>query len=283
MKFADNGFQYTIHDTTLQALYVPFAARVKARTRALLDAAVKPCAYGVGGVLLLALAPRMPVAWLSTVTLVLVAGWLAMIRVVRVRYVTTLKATLSARGALDLDADLVLDAGGRAALLGVLERGRPREQRVAIERLAGERAPEVTQAFEGLVGADDAQVRAAALTALATRPDAHPEVTAGALIDVDPQVRTAAARTYSALAGDESVDALHGLLRDPDMRVRVAALGGLLRDGGIEGDVLGERGWRSSLPPRSRRIAGRQPRCSASWVPGRTARSGASSTIQIQA
>jgi ATP/ADP translocase len=50
MKFADNGFQYTIHDTTLQALYVPFASAAKARTRAFLDAVVKPLSYGLGGV-----------------------------------------------------------------------------------------------------------------------------------------------------------------------------------------------------------------------------------------
>ena len=61
MKFADNGFQYTIHETTLQALYVPFPARAKARTRALLDAVVKPCAYGAGGLVLVLLAQRCPV------------------------------------------------------------------------------------------------------------------------------------------------------------------------------------------------------------------------------
>ena len=54
MKFADNGFQYTIHDTTLQALYVPFPLAVKARTRAFLDAVVKPLSYGLGGLALVA-------------------------------------------------------------------------------------------------------------------------------------------------------------------------------------------------------------------------------------
>lgn len=62
MKFADNGFQYTIHETTLQALYVPFAADVKARTRALLEAVVKPLSYGLGGAALILPAAR----WCST-------------------------------------------------------------------------------------------------------------------------------------------------------------------------------------------------------------------------
>ena len=42
MKFADNGLQYTLHDTTMQSLYVPFSAATRARTRALLEGAIKP-------------------------------------------------------------------------------------------------------------------------------------------------------------------------------------------------------------------------------------------------
>ena len=68
MKFADNGFQYTIHDTTLQALYVPFVAATRARTRVFLDAVVKPIAYGLGGLLLLLFARHISVQALSYVS-----------------------------------------------------------------------------------------------------------------------------------------------------------------------------------------------------------------------
>ena len=82
MKFADNGFQYTIHETTLQSLYVPFPAAAKARTRAFLDAVAKPLAYALGGVLLLLFAKPLGTIGLSWVALGATVGWLAIVPVV---------------------------------------------------------------------------------------------------------------------------------------------------------------------------------------------------------
>jgi ATP/ADP translocase/HEAT repeat protein len=256
MKFADNGFQYTIHETTLQALYVPFAAKVKARVRALLEAVVKPCSYGAGGLVLALLAPHLSVAQLSAVTTPLVVVWLVLIPIVRRRYQRALEATLSARGEIALDGDVVLDASGREALLRVLEHGEPRHALAALEQLEGDASPRVGGALGRLVREGAAPVRAAALGYLAGRPEAPSEIARSCLADGDAEVRAAAAEAFARSAKDEAVAGLVPLLDDPDLEVRAQALAGLLRDGGVEGTV--ESGARLahllSSPGREERI-----------------------------
>ena len=242
MKFADNGFQYTIHDTTLQALYVPFPVAVKARTRAFLDAVVKPLSYGLGGVALIALVPLLPpgnVQGLSFLTVALVVAWLGVIPTVRRRYLRNLEATLTARGALALEHEQVLDAAGRQALLGALRGGEPRRILVAMEQLAGERSRPFVEAIQDLAAHSDATVREAALRELTNHEDADPAPAQAALADAEHDVRAAAATAFSTLARDESVDPLVALLDDGKRDVRVAALAGLLRYGGIEGGIVG--------------------------------------------
>jgi ATP/ADP translocase/HEAT repeat protein len=239
MKFADNGFQYTIHETTLQALYVPFAAEVKARTRAMLDAVVKPLSYGAGGVALVLLVPLLDVHQLSFVTVPLVVAWIALIPLVRRRYLRSLEATLSARGALALESEDFLDAGGRRALLSTLERGEPRQVLVALEQVAGEQHVEVRDAVARLTAHPDHAVRTAALYQVAATAHGDRASTRRSLSHPDPDVRAAAAAAFAALAEDEGIEALEVAFEDPHPDVRVAALAGVLRHGGVDGAVVG--------------------------------------------
>jgi len=239
MKFADNGFQYGIHETTLQALYIPFAPEVKARTRAFLDAVVKPLSYGMGGLALVFLAPHLGVEQLAYVSVPVVVLWLALIPLVKRRYTRALEATLSARGALALDHEFLLDSDGRGVLVSALETGTPRQALIALEQLGGERTAPVADAVAKLAMHVDPQVRTAALYRLAWMGGADPEAARGALGDPDPRVRAAAAAAHAALARDDAVDALAPLLADRAPDVRVAALAGLLKHGGVEGGIVG--------------------------------------------
>ncbi len=241
MKFADNGFQYTIHETTLQALYVPFPASTKARTRAFLDAVIKPLSYGAGGVVLLVGAPLVypAVHQLSWLVAALVVAWLAVIPLVKRRYLRTLRSTLSARGSLAFDGEFVLDSEARHALLAALESGDPRFALAALEQLESDRSPEIAAAVEKLVHSPDPDVRAAAVERLAALPDADAELVRQRIGDSHAAVRKVAVSAYAAMAGDEAVGALVELLDDPRRPVRVAALVGLMRHGGIEGQIAG--------------------------------------------
>jgi ATP/ADP translocase/HEAT repeat protein len=239
MKFADNGLQYTIHDTSLQSLYVPFPARVKARTRALLDVAIKPLAYGLGGLVLVLLARRLPVHHLSLVTSALVLLWLALIPATRRLYQATLQRTLSTRGATALEQEPVLDAAGRQALRAMLESPDPRRVLLALEHLAED--PEAAPAgyWRPLLAHEDVRVRVAALRGLPEGARLPEEVWRRVLSDPSPEARAAGARYVARLRGDEGIDALLPALADGALEVRVAAAAGLLRHGGVEGSLLG--------------------------------------------
>jgi ATP/ADP translocase/HEAT repeat protein len=243
MKFADNGFQYTIHDTTLQALYVPFPERVKARTRALLDAVVKPASYGVGGLVLVLLASRLSVTWLSAVVVGLVALWLATVPWVRARYVAALQRTLGLHGAMELEASASLASEATRVLHDVLARGDAEVAALALEQLEGPLPKALVPDVEKLALRGDPRVRRAALIALAASgsSSSSAEPVRAALEEADADVRAAAAEAAGPILGDACVEPLARHLDDPDEAVRTHALVGLLAHGGVEGAILGGR------------------------------------------
>ena len=242
MKFADNGFQYTIHETTLQSLYVPFPAAAKARTRAFLDAVAKPLAYALGGVLLLLFAKPLGTIGLSWVALVATVGWLAIVPVVRRRYVARLEATLRVHG-LEDDAEGLVDAHARAALSAALSSDDPRRVVAALDALGESASPdEAAVALVRLAGHDEPAIRSVALRRLASLPPSA-IVRAGfvpvGIDDAHAGVRAAACGTVAALDGDEAVDVLRARLDDPEREVRTAALAALLGRAGFEGAMVG--------------------------------------------
>jgi ATP/ADP translocase/HEAT repeat protein len=241
VKFADNGLQYTVHDTTVQALYAPFRPEVKARTRALLDAVVKPLSYGVGGLALVLLAPRMPVHWLSFITLALVIGWLLMIPVVRRRYTRALEGMLGTVGTLADDAERVVDARATESMIGVLAHGRVEQVLAVLGQLENESGAPFVRAIEKLTRAIDPEVRAVAYARLASLPASDPEVAIVGLTDEHPDVRAAAAWTVAQRFGDDALERLVALRADPSADVRVAAVAGQLVYAGIEGAIEGGR------------------------------------------
>lgn len=242
MKFADNGLQYTVHETTMQALYVPFPAATKARTRAFLDAVVKPVSYGIGGLVLLVLAAALGPVRLSYVVVAVTIPWIVLIPVVRARYLVALEHTLSARGAAALEDEPVLDAEAAQALRRSLDSDDPRVALAAVDQMGAAGGDAALATCQRLVSHPDAAIRVASLERLevAALPLDRAEVLVSpALRDPVPEVRAAAANAWARMAADDAVDALAPLLDDPSHDVRSETLSSLLAHGGFEGALLG--------------------------------------------
>lgn len=246
MKFADNGFQYTIHDTTLQALYVPFVAATRARTRVFLDAVVKPIAYGLGGLLLLLFARHISVQALSYVSCALVLGWAISIPVVRRLYRRELERTLSAtEGVMGLSDEPLVDADSIHLLDDALASKDESTVLAALEEFDAMDAMLFAPRVARVVSHPNALVRVAAMNALgkmgAPAREAAVDVAPirSALHDPSPEVRASAAHALSALTSDDANDALIPLLEDEARLVRTAALAGLLSHGGLDGAMVG--------------------------------------------
>lgn len=241
LKFADNGLQFTIHETSLQVLYVPFPEAMKARARALLDTAVKPLSYGLGGLALVLLAERLPVRGLSLLTLPVTLFWVALLPGIRKRYIQALEASLSGRaGAFDVDRDTVQDSEARKLILRSLQSPDPSLVLHALERLKDDGDAEVRNALVALAANPDARVRRQAVHRMGeTGKPEYREAVRSALDDPETKVRAAALEAFCSIEGDESVEEAEGQLRHPDGSVRAAAIVGLILHGGIEGAVVG--------------------------------------------
>lgn len=241
MKFSDNGFQYTIHETVLQVLYVPFSPAMKQRARALLDTAVKPLAYGLGGLVLVVLAPRLSVLQLSLVTVPLALLWIGLLPNVRKGYLRALEASLAGLApSFHVDHEFVLDSGSRALLLKALHSSDPALVLNAMERLSGEDTPELRAAYRQLARGGHPAVREQALLRLAALEDEGGlEAARAALQAEEPRVWAAALHALGRLGREEVNEHAAKALRHKERAVRVAAAAALLRDGGIEGAVLG--------------------------------------------
>jgi len=245
MKFADNGFQYTIHDTTLQALYVPFPAITRARTRAFLDAVVKPLAYGLGGLLLIAFAQTLSVEGLSYVSSLLVVGWVISIPVVRRLYRRELERTLSATGASAMNDEAIVDADGQQILEAALASDDERTLLAALDELGSLPLQRFARPIGRALSHPSPAVRIAAMSFLSRRGQEARELALdvtpvrAALRDPLPEARAAAASALACVAADDANDALGPLLDDEARSVRVAALAGLLTHGGLDGAMTG--------------------------------------------
>lgn len=242
MKFSDNGLQFTVHETVMQVLYVPFSPGAKAKTRALLDTAVKPISYGLGGLALVLLVHfEVPVVKMALLSLPVAVLWIALLPRVRHLYLRTLEASISGlAGSFEMDHEFVLDSESRRLLLRSLGASDPALVLHALERLSGEDGPDLRRALRALCDHGDPRVREQALSRLAGLDDTEGAPFAErALSDRDPKVCAAAASALCLLRKDEAIEAVAPLLESADRGVRVAAASGLVAHGGIEGAVLG--------------------------------------------
>ena len=240
MKFSDNGLQFTVHETVLQVLYVPFAPAVKAKTRAFLDTAVKPLSYGLGGLALVLLAHfKVPVVKMALLSLPVAVLWVALLPRVRHLYLRSLEASIAGLAAsFEVDQEFVLDSESRKVLLHALESRDPARVLHALERLKEEQGPELRAALRRLCDHGSPKVREQALLRLGQLGDeGSVPVVEKALADPDPEVCASAANACCALLKDEAIEVVAPLLDHAERAVRVEArvlmgLQAFLRPGG---------------------------------------------------
>lgn len=242
LRFSDNGFQFTVHDATMQILYFPFPANAKQRLRAFLDALVKPCSYGVGGLIIILAGKRLAVPQLSYVTVPLACVWLAITFAVRRRYVKALERTLHS-GMYEEEAhELTIEdyVGGRALLLDAAGSADAEVARFAFERLERANAPELAHRLAPLISSGPRHSTLLALARVAHAPETrYRDAVQARLDDPDPEIAGAAALAFAAMARDGAIPDLERLLDSPAPALRAAAVAGLIVHCGLDGALVG--------------------------------------------
>lgn len=262
-RWLDDSLRESVDTSSVLLLYQPLSPEHRNRTMAVTEGIISPLAGGAAGICLLLLDRLMGLDAMRICGFVVsfAFAWVALVLALRSSY---LKVLLEAVGRRRLSAEELSFTDGHtvAALrrglgsphapeviycLGVLEGADPDQHREAVGQLLGHPSPMVRR---------EAVERVERLGLSASADD----VRRLALGDPDPAVRGAAIKALCALGEEEAIDEVVPLLDDPDPEVRMGAMVGLLRNGGIDGVMAAGvhlRAWVGSSDPSERAFAAR--------------------------
>jgi HEAT repeat protein len=238
-RAADGAVKFTLHNSTMNLLYLPVGPTARARMRALLDGVLKPVLVGLLGLLFLAagLIPGIThVHWALPALFVLIAwGWL--VRRAARHYVDALSSSIRQRRLDSREDSLDLaDETSREVLAGTLRAEDPALVVHALSILAEAPHPSWRESVTPLLAHPSEPVRVEALRLL-SRIGAGEGIGAveGLLSDPAAAVRAAALQALAATRGLESTEAVLLRLRDEDPQVRAAAVQAALVHCGFDG------------------------------------------------
>ncbi len=239
-KGADTLFRYSVNDATTQLLYLPVPAGARAAAKAFIDGVVKPLFIGLAGLTLIGYRAWFHAnpSYLAVASLVLCAGWLALVGAQRSHYVRTLHDTLRARRTAGAQGT-VQDGSSSAVLNKALESGDAREVLNALELLPQLDDLDLDLKVEKLLDHPLPEIRLRALDYYAHRQTLR---FANSIFrkfeDQDPRVRARAIDAFCAMGRDRAVRSVRMYLQDGDPGIRAAAVVGMIRYGGLDGVLV---------------------------------------------
>ncbi len=212
VKISDGSFRYSINKTGLELLYLPIPTNIKNRVKAFMDVVGDRFARGIGGGLLYIVNDMLhwPVQWISFLSAALIGGWIAVAIMIRREYSRTFRTALE-MGTIDAGQLRVKLHGAASidALTNTFKTGNRRQILFALELTAQETDRRLAEPLTALLTHDNAEIRKAALSQLASvgeesiLPKVEPLVT-----DDDPEVQVEAIRLLYLLSPSEKQERL---------------------------------------------------------------------------
>lgn len=244
-KLFDTVFRSAVHEPGFAILYQPLRPKQRMTAQTLTQGIVDPFSMGVAGVALIFLANAGGVGTIILVGIILVmtAGWITVTYTINRDYTAALMKAMKGR-ILDGSGAGINDPASRRVLLDKLQSPLPGEVMYALnilEKNGDEALPDAVMSLAEHADEDvrvDVLERAARLKIEAAIPLVARMMQPGAPV----RVRAAAVKAYCALSEEEALDQAGVLLDDESVEVRIGAMTGLLRNGGIDGIlVAGDR------------------------------------------
>ncbi|HZS94329.1 MAG TPA: hypothetical protein VFA78_06010 [Chloroflexota bacterium] len=258
VRGTDPALRRTVTDSALNALYVPLPARLRRQVKSLFES-LYALTFGLAGVVFLVsqrLGLHGYLPW-SVPVLACGAVWFLVLARARTRYARVLAEALDRRRLMIAPGELELtDKGTIAVLTRALAGPDPRHVVHVLEILAGAPAAIWQHSLVPLLGHESAAVRAQALRCLTSmRGHMIPDI-AGLADDHDADVRVAAIQAIAGLSPADTHQ-LRPLLHDQDWAVKavaVVALAASQNDQDAEA-ALSELHAMITGPPAARREA----------------------------
>ena len=225
LKGSDQTLRYSIDKATIELLYVPVPQSIKADVKAFIDMVLQRLADGLGGFLLLLLTPVHGLAMQMTCVFNagLLALWLWFAYVARKLYADTLREAVE-RDRPPIPAAIRPAVSNLRSIATLTAMLKSREEEVvlyAMEILTTIRRTKFLT--RDLLTHPSPRVRAKVLEALQL---AKPDILAYARTENDSVLRISAVQRAMAMKEESRhpSDSLHDLLKDPDLRMRLAGL-----------------------------------------------------------
>lgn len=229
LKGADGGLRHSLHRTTTEVLYVPLSSSLRATVKSVIDVLGQRGGQALASIVILAVvALGGGTRILAAILLALAVVWLLLAVWIRPHYVELFRATL--RQGVLAPRKVSIDLESLEALLSALSSSNERDVLAALDLLHDTDRIHLVQAF--ILYHPQAVVveRALDLFARAGRTD-HLDIVRQLVGHLDARVRAAVVRTLGANGLDAGE--LKGFLEDPSIRVRGAAVAGLIAAGKI--------------------------------------------------
>lgn len=227
-------FRKSTQKTAAQILLQPLPATTRIRTQTVLESVIEPAASGVAGLLLLALLAGG--SFFNYILLLLVAAWIICVFLTNQAYIQALTAALSGRTIRQFSFDW-MDAGSRDLIRQGLASPYPGEVIYFLDLLENSGHETVGASLKSLISHPEPAVRGDVLRRIERLGLSTylPRVRNRVRLEAHPQVKGAGLRALAALSGSESIDLITPFLKSKDSQVRMGAMIGLLRYGGIQG------------------------------------------------
>ncbi len=198
LRGGEISLKYSLDKTSRELLFLPIPMALKKRTKVFIDMFVDRWARGIAGLLLLLFTAVLGFGreGLALVTVGLLVVWLVLAFLMRKEYLDSFRKALTRR---EIDVRQVRvrieDSATIGILLGALQGGNDREINYALDMLKGVSSPRVADGVRPLLKHDSAEIRCRVLDVLKSNPS------------------------------ETDKEMVEGLLRDEDLKVRLAALG----------------------------------------------------------
>ncbi len=237
-KLGDEVLWTSIYDPSLLILYQPLRTEQRRAFQVAVQSIFGPLAIGLSGVILLLLGTTdfFTSVHLTYIMLPILIGAIIVARRVSQEYPKALTQALAKRHLEGIDLSLQ-DGSSIAVLQQKLHSPHPGEIGYALDMLAQIEHESLPAFLLDLLEHPQADVRQDVLRRLELIKAVEASSAVRQRIDSEevPQVRAAALRAWCALGDTEVVEQVTPYLHDTDQDIRLGAMVGLLRYGGIEG------------------------------------------------
>ncbi len=243
-KSGDSAFRYTINDAAIQLLYIPLDARIKSRTKALIDGMVKPTFIGISGLILFAISYmgrqgliNSDVKLISWIVTLVGCIWILTIIRIRGRYLAVLIDNIKKKrfgsNQLTVQSGIIQSIIERA-----IESGEDEEVAMAIDMVESSGTFKLGHKFVPLLTKASPKIKVKILALLRSMESRFYTYDVLQLLSSEnEEVLCEAILTYGYMQTEKSIKLLAAFLDSENVHVRRAAVISLIKFAGISGVI----------------------------------------------